>query len=97
MRKYTDLAGDLDEFTAIKRIAEIEIDLVDSWLYQINESQESVVDQEKLLELRYLCQLRNRLLANIEADVLTTASLPERTNNGAVSAGVERARIPWTG
>jgi hypothetical protein len=95
--KHTDLTGDLDEFAAIKQIAEIEIDLFNSWLHQLTESQQGTVDQEKLLELRYLCVLRNRLLANIEADFLATGSSSERPNSGAVSSGPAEFRITWTG
>ncbi len=72
VRKEIDLTRDLDELTAIKRIDEIEIDLIDSWLCKIDKSQETREELQKLLELRYFCILRRRLLTNLESDFQVT-------------------------
>lgn len=72
VRQNADPTADLDEFTAIKQIDKMEIELVDSWLRQIDESPERTSDRQNLLELRNLCQLRHRLLNNVESEYLVT-------------------------
>lgn len=72
MRQKADPTADLDEFTAIKQIDKMEIELVDSLLRQIDESPDRTYDYKKLLELRNLCQLRHRLLTNVESEVHVT-------------------------
>ena len=66
MQQKADPTADLDAFTAIKRIDEMEIELLDRWLRQIDESPERTCDRKNLLELRTLCQLRRRILNNME-------------------------------
>lgn len=66
VQQKADPTADLDAFTAIKRIDEMEIELLDRWLRQIDESPERTCDRKNLLELRTLCQLRRRILNNME-------------------------------
>ncbi len=72
VRQKVDPTADVDEFIAIKQIDKMEIELVDTWLCQIDESPERTRDRQNLLELRSLCQLRHRLLNNIESENLVT-------------------------
>jgi hypothetical protein len=72
VRQKPDPAADLDEFTAIKQIDKMEIELVDSWLRQIDESPERTSDRQNLLDLRSLCQVRHKLLNNVESEFLVT-------------------------
>ena len=67
-----DPTADLDEFTVIKQLDKMEIELVDSWLRQIDKSPDRTGDRDNLLELRNLCQLRHRLLNNVESESLVT-------------------------
>ncbi len=99
MPKRTEPAGDLDEFTAIKQIDELEINLIDSLLCRIDKSQETKADELlKLLELRYLCMLRKRLLTNIEADYPAKCSSPAQKNPESSTVGAsDRSRLKRTG
>lgn len=71
-QQETDPAADFDLFAAIKRLEKMEIEIVDSLLRQIDESPQGAIDRQKLLELRSLCQLRNRLLNNLRSEYLVT-------------------------
>ena len=72
VRQKADPAGDLDEITAIKKIDQMEIEIVDSLLRQIDKSAEAVIDRQNLLELRNLCQLRSKILKNLNSEYLAT-------------------------
>lgn len=96
MPKHIDIAGDLDEHTAIKRISELELDLVESWLYRATDSKEIIVDQQELLELRFLCLLRNRLINNIESDSSSVSSLRKKANLTDPSSAA-KSRMARTG
>ncbi len=75
MRQDFDPTADLDEFTVIKQIEKREIELIDSWLRRIDKSPEKTIDRADLLELRTLCQLRQRLLNNLESERLLTTGV----------------------
>jgi hypothetical protein len=68
VRQKADPTADVDEITVIKKIDQMEIDLVDSLLRRIDESPEGTIDRQNLLELRNLCQLRHRLLNNLRSE-----------------------------
>ena len=71
-QKKADPTDDLDEITTIKRIDKMELELVDSLLRQIEESPGTAIIQQGLFELRYLCQLRQRLLNNLRSEYLAS-------------------------
>ena len=70
MRQKADPTADLDEIAIIKKLDQMEIELVDSLLRQIDKSAEAVIERQNLLELRNLCQLRHRLLKNLRSEYL---------------------------
>jgi hypothetical protein len=69
----TDPTEDIDELCAIRRSNEVELELINSWLLELDHEEEKLKTLQRLLELRSLCLLRNTLLTNVEDEHLVTA------------------------
>jgi len=69
----TDPTEDIDELWAIRRSNEVELELINSWLLELDHEEEKLKILQRLLELRSLCLLRNTLLTNIEEEHIVVA------------------------
>lgn len=73
MENGTDPTEDIDELWAIRRSNEVELELINSWLLELDHEEEKLKILQRLLELRSLCLLRNTLLTNIEEEHIVVA------------------------
>lgn len=78
MENGTDPTEDIDELWAIRRSNEVELELIDSWLLELDQEQEKLKVLHRLMELRNLCLLRNGLLTNVEDEHLVAAGQPKK-------------------
>jgi hypothetical protein len=69
----TDPTEDIDELWAIRRSNEVELELINSWLLELDHEEEKLKILQRLLELRSLCLLRNTLLTNVEEEHIVAA------------------------
>lgn len=73
MENGTDPTEDIDELWAIRQSNDVELELIESWLLELDQEHEKLKVLQRLMELRSLCLLRNRLLTNVEDEYLVAA------------------------